>query len=78
MSPRRRCYEVYLSVILYLNMTNSSKCWISTGSSMLSVNCLLWATNLHWILFTDDHLNVCVALFNSRVLDPGSSENRVG
>lgn len=39
---------------------------------------LLGVTTFHWLLFTDAHLNVCLALFNSRVLDPSSFEARVG
>lgn len=60
--PKRNAGKC-ISVILHLNMTYSSKCWFSVGSSTPSANPLLWATTLHWIVFTDDCLTVCLAHF---------------
>lgn len=60
--PKRNARE-FISVILHLNMTYSSKCWFSVDSSTPSANPLLWAADLHWILFTDDYLTVCLAHF---------------
>lgn len=39
---------------------------------------LLGVTTFHWLLFIDAQLNVCLVLFNSRVLDPSSFKDRIG